>query len=87
MVMPRKLTDSQVEKIYQLWGEGYTREELAERFHVSSSCIGYYVTKKNRGINEKTSVSYLIRKYQLLVGEEYDKARTFYLLKEIDKYL
>lgn len=85
MANTRKISDEQIRKILSLWGEGYTREELAERFGVSAGCIAYYVTRKNEG--EKAVSGYIHRKYQLLNSEEYDKARIFYHINEGGKYI
>lgn len=85
MVMPRKLTDEQVQKIRQLWEEGYSRAELAERFNVSVGCIGYQIKKKNQGA--VTSVSYMNRKYHLLIGERTYRDKVFYHLRESIKCL
>lgn len=84
MANTRKITDTQVTKILKLWGDGYTREEIAKRFGVTTSCIAYYIRQLH---NEKTVAGYIHRKYQLLTSEEYDKVRIFYHLKESVKYM
>lgn len=43
-----KLSDEQVEKIKELYSEGYTQKEIGKKFGVCQSTIGYIVSKKSK---------------------------------------
>ena len=85
MVMPRKLTDEQLKKLRELWKEGYSRADLAARFNCSVSCVGYMVRDGEKRLTNL--VSFNNRKFDYLVGEDYDITRVFYYLDKSEEYL
>lgn len=85
MVMTRKLNNEQLKKLRELWKEGYSRAELADRFNCSVSCVGYMIRDGEKRLTNL--VSFNNRKFGYLVGEEYNITRMYYHLDKAKEYV
>lgn len=53
----RKLTDEDLEKIFELYAEGKTVREIARQFHVTDVCIRYHVDPSEKKRINDTSIA------------------------------